>query len=269
MLKIAIAGAPGRMGRALIQAVKNHNDDNIQVVAAVHRPDSDFLGVDAGDLAGIGKIGVAVTALLEEVDFDVLIDFTLVPSTLNNLEFCQKNGKAIVIGTTGFDETQKQMIADAANNIPIVFAPNMSVGVNLCLHLLQQTTKVLGESCDIEIVETHHRHKIDAPSGTALRMGEVIAKQMGSNLADRAVYTREGNTQAREPGSIGIATVRAGDVIGDHTVLFANEGERIEITHKASSRLTFASGAVQATQWLSGRPSGLYDMSDVLGLKKL
>ncbi|MCL4135900.1 UNVERIFIED_CONTAM: hypothetical protein GTU68_001524 [Idotea baltica] len=243
------------MGRALTQAVHNAKNEGVEMTAAIHRHDSSFIGMDT----------------LESVidDFDVLIDFTLTAPTLENLEICRSNGKSIVIGTTGFDQQQKQVIADAAKSISVVFAPNMSAGVTLCLHLLRQAAQVLGEESDIEIIETHHRHKLDAPSGTALRMGEVIAEQMGSKLSDCAVYGREGISEPRDSNTIGFATVRAGDVVGDHTVLFASEGERIEITHKASNRLTFANGAVRAAKWLAERPSGLYDMADVLDLASL
>lgn len=269
MTKVAIAGAPGRMGRALIQAL-NKNEE-LELTAAVHKTDSSFAGIDSGEIAGIGKNGVLINEELESVleDFDLLIDFTLVEPTLRHLEVCQHNQKSMVIGTTGFNDQQKKIIAEAAQSLPVVFAPNMSVGVNLCLHLLRQTAEVMGDEADIEIIETHHRHKLDAPSGTALRMGEVIAEQMGQSLSDCAVYGREGISEPRDSNTIGFATVRAGDVVGDHTVLFATEGERLEITHKASNRLTFANGAVKAAKWLSTRSNGLYDMSDVLNLKSL
>lgn len=269
MTKIAITGAPGRMGRALIQAAHNFKQNEIEIAAAVHRPDSSFIGVDAGELAGIGNVGVPIVGSLNEVinDFDVLVDFTLIEPTLSHLDFCKQSNKGIVIGTTGFSNQQKQLIEDTAQSIPVVFAPNMSVGVNLCLHLLRKTAEIMGEEADIEIIETHHRHKLDAPSGTALRMGEVIAEQMGLTLDDCAVYGREGISEPRDSNTIGFATVRAGDVVGDHTVLFATEGERLEITHKASNRLTFANGAIKAANWLSAHSTGLYDMSDVLNLK--
>ena len=199
-------------------------------------------------------------------EFDVLIDFTLPEVMLKNLAFCRKAGKAMVIGTTGLDAAQKQLLAEAGKDIPIVFAANFSVGVNLSLKLLEMTARVLGDDADIEIIEAHHRHKIDAPSGTALRMGEVIADALDRDLQKVAVYGREGHTGARERETIGFATVRGGDVVGDHTVLFACEGERLEITHKASSRMTFAKGAVRAALWLDGREPGLYDMQDVLDL---
>ena len=199
--------------------------------------------------------------------FDVLVDFTRPAATLAYLALCQAAGKAMVIGTTGFSAEQKAEIALAAKRIPIVFAPNMSIGVNLCFKLLELTARVLGDSADIEIIEAHHRHKVDAPSGTALAMGQVIAKALGRDLQECAVYGRQGTTGERERSTIGFATVRAGDIVGEHTALFADVGERIEITHRATSRMTFAKGAVQAATWLAGRPPGLFDMQDVLGLR--
>jgi len=204
---------------------------------------------------------------LNTATFDVLIDFTSPESTIANVEYCRKVHKSIVIGTTGLNDDQKNILRDAAASIPIVFAPNMSVGVNLCFKLLEIAAKVLGDSVDIEIIEAHHRHKVDAPSGTALRMGEVIAQTLGRDLKKDAIYGREGKTGARDRQTIGFATVRAGDIVGDHTVLFADEGERVEITHKASSRLTFAKGAVRAALWLSNKNNGLFDMQDVLDLR--
>jgi 4-hydroxy-tetrahydrodipicolinate reductase len=212
---------------------------------------------------------VLISASVDAVsdDFDVLIDFTRPDVTLANLAVCRKAGKAMVIGTTGFSEEEKQVISEAAKDIPIVFAPNMSVGVNLCFKLLEMAARVMGDEVDIEVIEAHHRHKIDAPSGTALRMGEVIADTLGRDLKECAVYGREGQTGERERKTIGFETIRAGDIVGDHTVLFADIGERVEITHKASSRMTFASGAVRAALWLKGSKNGLFDMQDVLGLK--
>ncbi len=265
MTKIAITGAAGRMGKALLEAV--NQADKAQVSVALERPGSTVIGVDAGELAGIGKLDVAVVDEITAADtFDVFIDFTRPEVTLANLAVCRQRGSAMVIGTTGFDETQKAQITEAAQDIGIVFAPNMSVGVNLCLKLLETAAKVLGDEVDIEIIEAHHRHKVDAPSGTALRMGEVVADALGRDLKDCAVYGREGVTGERDRKTIGFETIRAGDIVGDHTVLFAGDGERVEITHKASSRMTFASGAVRAAQWLTGRKAGLYDMQDVLGL---
>jgi len=266
MTRIAITGAAGRMGRSLIEACQQ--SDGLEVSVALEHPQSTLLGSDAGDLAGIGKLGVAVGADLAAVSnaFDVLIDFTRPGSTLANLEICRQAGRRMVIGTTGFSDEQKAQIAAAAQDIAIVFAPNMSVGVNLCLKLLDTAARVLGDDVDIEVIEAHHRHKVDAPSGTALRMGEVVADALGRDLKTCAVYGREGHTGERDSKTIGFETIRAGDIVGDHTVMFAATGERIEITHKASSRMTFANGAVRAAAWLVGRESGLFDMQDVLGL---
>ena len=268
MRRIAVMGAAGRMGKTLIDAVQQRSP-LCGLTAAIVRPGSSLIGADAGDLVSLGRLGVPLSADLQAVvdDFDVLIDFTLPEVMLKNLEICRHSGKAMVIGTTGLNAAQKQLLADAGKDIPIVFAANFSVGVNLSLKLLDMAARVMGEDADIEIIEAHHRHKIDAPSGTALRMGEVIADALGRDLQKVAVYGREGHTGARERETIGFATVRGGDVVGDHTVLFATEGERLEITHKASSRMTFAKGAVRAALWLEGREPGLYDMQDVLDLR--
>jgi 4-hydroxy-tetrahydrodipicolinate reductase len=267
MQRIAVMGAAGRMGKTLIEAV--HRVDDMRLGAAVDRADSSLVGVDVGELVAQGKMGINLSGELNAVldQFDVLIDFTHPSVTLNNLAICRQAGKAMVIGTTGFSPEEKQLLVDAGKQIPIVFAANFSVGVNLCLKLLDTAARVLGDDVDIEIIEAHHRHKVDAPSGTALRMGEVVANALGRDLQKVAVYGREGQTGARERETIGFATVRAGDVVGDHTVLFAADGERVEITHKASSRMTFAKGAVRAALWLQQREPGLYDMQDVLGLK--
>lgn len=267
MLNIAVAGAAGRMGRHLIQACSQA--EGMRCSAALEHAQHSAIGSDAGELAGCGRLGVVIEADLGSVleAFDVLIDFTRPEATLASLEQCRKAGKAMVIGTTGFEEAQKAQIAEAANDIPVMLAPNMSVGVNLCLKLLDTAARALGDSVDIEIVETHHRHKVDAPSGTALRMGEVVAQALNRSLSDCAVYGREGHTGERKRSTIGFATLRAGDVIGEHTVIFADIGERVEITHKASSRMTFAKGAVRAALWLQDRHAGLYDMQDVLGLR--
>lgn len=267
MTRIAVVGAAGRMGKTLIEAC--HQAEGVELTVATEQPSSSLIGADAGEVAGIGKNGVIIAPSLDQAaqDFDVLIDFTRPEPCLAHLAWCVEYGKKMVIGTTGFDDAGKATIAKAAETIAIVFAPNMSVGVNLCLKLLDIAAKVLGDSVDIEIIEAHHRHKIDAPSGTALRMGEVVANALGRDLKEVAVYGREGITGERERPTIGFATVRAGDVVGDHTVLFADVGERVEITHKASSRMTFAKGAVRAASWLQDKPNGLYDMQDVLGLK--
>jgi len=267
MLNIAVTGAAGRMGRHLIQSCNENS--NCQLGAAIEHESSPFIGNDAGAVAGVGKLNINLVSQLSDViaDFHTLIDFTRPEVTIKNLETCVANGKNIVIGTTGFNEQQKQQIHDAAKTIGVVFAPNMSVGVNLCFKLLDIAARVLGDDVDIEVIEAHHRHKVDAPSGTALRMGEVVAQALGRNLDDCAVYGREGVTGERERKTIGFETIRAGDIVGDHTVLFADIGERVEITHKASSRMTFANGAVRAALWLQNKKCGLYDMQDVLDLR--
>ncbi len=266
MTRIAIPGAAGRMGRTLIEACQRAA--GLQLGAASERAGHALLGSDAGVLAGVGELGVALVDDLQAVvdRFDVLIDFTAPEATLRHLELCRGAGKRMVIGTTGFDATQKARIAAAAEEIAIVFAPNMSIGVNLCLKLLDTAARVLGDEVDIEIIEAHHRHKVDAPSGTALRMGEVVAAALGRDLRECAVYGREGRTGARARQTIGFETIRAGDIVGDHTVMFAAEGEIVEITHKASSRMTFASGAARAAGWVVHQRPGLYDMQAVLGL---
>lgn len=267
MTRVAIAGAAGRMGRNLVTACHQH--PQLTVSAATERPGGAFVGADAGEVAGVGNIGVPLVDDLAGVveDFDILIDFTSIEATLKHLEICRQAGRALVIGTTGFSDLQKQQITVAANDMAIVFAPNMSVGVNLCLKLLDMAARVLGDEVDIEIIEAHHRHKVDAPSGTALRMGEVVAGALGRDLKQCAVYGREGQTGERERQTIGFETIRAGDIVGEHTVMFADMGERVEITHKASSRMTFANGAARAAAWLGDQGAGLYDMQDVLGLK--
>ncbi|MDP5029131.1 MAG: 4-hydroxy-tetrahydrodipicolinate reductase [Paraglaciecola sp.] len=265
MSKIAIFGANGRMGRVLVEAIKQDAESHLS--AATVRASSSMLGTDVGELSGIGKLGVTTQADLtgSVADIDVMIDFTLPAALTDNLAFCVKHKLPIVIGTTGLNAEQKNALTLAAQSIPIVFAANYSVGVNLLLNLVRQTAKVMGQTADIEIIETHHRYKKDAPSGTAVAIGEAIADELDRDLAQCAVYGREGDTGERDQQTIGFATVRAGDVIGDHTVLFADIGERLEITHKASSRLTFAKGAVKAANWLIKQPAGLYNMADVLG----
>jgi 4-hydroxy-tetrahydrodipicolinate reductase len=268
MTRIAIAGAAGRMGRTLIEACEQAAD--LHVTVALERGDHTLLGSDAGELAGIGRTGVRLGADLAAVagDFDVLIDFTRPAATLENLEVCRRAGRRVVIGTTGFSDAGRVNIAAAAEDIAVVFSPNMSVGVNLCLRLLDTAARVLGDDVDIEIIEAHHRHKVDAPSGTALRMGEVVAAALGRDLNECAVYGRQGHTGERDTRTIGFETIRAGDIVGEHTVMFAGSGERVEITHKASSRMTFARGAVRAAAWAMGKDNGLYDMEDVLGLSR-
>jgi 4-hydroxy-tetrahydrodipicolinate reductase len=265
-IKIAIAGSNGRMGRTLLENV--FQSDDLALHAALEHISNAYLGKDAGDLFGTAcgvKISADVAAALQGAD--VLIDFTRPEGTLHHLEICRKLGVDMVIGTTGFNAQQKAQLGAAAQHIGIVFAPNMSVGVNLVFKLLETASRVLAHGYDIEIIEAHHRHKVDAPSGTALGMGEVVARTLGRDLAQCAVYGREGVTGERDPSTIGFATVRGGDIVGDHTVLFAGTGERIEITHKASSRATFALGALRAARFLKEHPAGMYDMQDVLGLK--
>lgn len=265
-IKIGVCGAAGRMGKTILEVC--NEIDNIKVAAAIEYKGSSMIGIDAGEQAGIGRIGVAITDDIAKVadQFDVLIDFTIASSLTENIEKCHAAGKRMVIGTTGLDDEQKELINKVAEDIAIVFAPNMSIGVNLCLKLLEMAAQVIGEESDIEIIEAHHRHKKDAPSGTALRMGEVIADTLGRNLKECAVYGREGVTGERDKNTIGFETIRAGDIVGEHTVMFASAGERVEITHKATSRKTFASGAVRAAQWLADKDEGLFDMQDVLGI---
>ncbi len=269
VIRIAIAGAAGRMGRNLVKAT--HNNPDAQVGAGSERPGSSLVGVDIGELCGEGKFDVVMTDDLAKdiAHFDVIIDFTAPVSTLANIELCKQHGKSIVIGTTGFTEEERDVIDQAAKEIPVVMAPNYSVGVNLVFKLLEKAAKVMGDYCDIEVVEAHHRHKVDAPSGTAIGMGESIAGAMGNKLSDVAVYAREGITGERTKDEIGFATIRAGDIIGEHTAMFADIGERVEITHKATDRMTFANGAVKAAVWLAEKPSGFYTMTDVLGLNEL
>lgn len=265
--RIAVTGAGGRMGKTLIEAVNLASQ--AQLVAAIERPESSLVGTDAGELAGIGRIDVPVVGDINLIasEFDVLIDFTAPAATLANAKTCASLGKGIVIGTTGFSNAQKEELLAIPSQIPVCMAANFSTGVNVCLKLLEMAARALGDDVDIEIYEAHHRHKVDAPSGTALRMGEVVAATLGRNIDKVAVYGREGQTGARARDTIGFATVRGGDVVGDHTVMFMAEGERVEITHKASSRMSFARGAVRAAAWLNGKPPGLYDMQDVLGLR--
>ena len=265
-VRIGITGAAGRMGRTLVEAISLA--EGLTLTAAIERPESTLLGADAGELAGQGKNGVAVVDSLAAVidDIDVLIDFSVPAATLANLALCTANNTAIVIGTTGFTAEQQGEIDKAAGVIAICKASNFSTGVNLCFKLLDMAARVLGDDVDIEVYEAHHRHKIDAPSGTALSMGKVVADALGRDLDKVAVYGREGQTGARARDTIGFATVRAGDIVGDHTVTFAADGERVEITHKASSRMSFARGAVRAAGWLKAQGAGLYDMQDVLGL---
>ena len=265
VLRVAVAGASGRMGRMLIEALRA--SDDMVLAGALDVAASPAIGSDATAFLGHAS-GVAITADLRTglKDADVLIDFTRPEGTLAHLALCCELGVKAVIGTTGFTEPQKAEIAACAQRTAIVMAPNMSVGVNVTLKLLQMAAKAMATGYDIEIIEAHHRHKVDAPSGTALKMGEVIAEAMGRDLKECAVYAREGVTGERDPSSIGFATIRGGDIVGDHTVLFAGIGERIEITHKSSSRATYAQGSLRAVRFLADRKTGMFDMFDVLGL---
>ena len=265
-MKIAVAGASGRMGHMLIETIQGADDTVL--AGALDVPGSPSLGADAA--AFLGKpAGVAIESDLAKglANAELLIDFTRPEGTLKHLEYCAAHGIKMVIGTTGFDDEGKKAIAAAAERTAIMFAPNMSVGVNVTMKLLELAAKSFSHGYDIEIIEAHHRHKVDAPSGTALKMGEVIADALGRNLQDVAVYAREGVTGERDPSSIGFATIRGGDIIGDHTVLFAGIGERIEISHKSSSRVSYAHGSLRAARFLATKKTGLYDMQDVLGLK--
>ena len=263
--RVAVAGASGRMGRMLIEAVRASGD--CVLAGALDVPSSPAIGSDATAFLGVAS-GVPITADLRQglQNAEVLIDFTRPEGTLAHLAICRELGVQAVIGTTGFTDAQKAEIAAHAQRTAIVMAPNMSVGVNVTLKLLEMAAKALSTGYDIEIIEAHHRHKVDAPSGTALKMGEVIAGALGRDLKDCAVYAREGVTGERDPSSIGFATIRGGDIVGDHTVLFAGTGERIEITHKPSSRATYAQGSLRAVRFLRGKPHGMFDMFDVLGL---
>jgi len=264
-IKLAIAGAGGRMGRMLIEAALA--DPAMEVAVALDRADSLELGRDCGDFLG-RRTGVAIVADLRHLaDADVLIDFTRPEGTAAHLQACLQSGIRMVIGTTGFDDAGKAAIRAAAESIGIVFSPNMSVGVNATFRLLEVAAAVLASGYDVEVIEAHHRHKIDAPSGTALKMGEVIAGAQGKTLKELAVYAREGVTGERRAGTIGFAAVRGGDIVGDHTVLFAGTGERIEITHRATSRMPYALGSMRAARFVAGQPRGLFDMHDVLGLR--
>jgi 4-hydroxy-tetrahydrodipicolinate reductase len=266
--RIGINGAAGRMGRTLVEAIALAGAE-LELTAAVEQPQSNFLGADCGELAGLGRNGVPVVEALADVidQIDVLIDFSVPAATLANVAECVKHHVAMVIGTTGFTPDQQTRIEQASTQVAICKASNFSTGVNLCFQLLDMAARVLGDEVDIEVYEAHHRHKIDAPSGTALSMGQVVANALGRDLGKVAVYGREGQTGVRSRETIGFATVCAGDIVGDHTVTFAADGERVEITHKASSRMSFARGAVRAASWLAGREAGMYDMQDVLGLK--
>lgn len=264
-VKVAIAGSSGKMGRMLIEALQETPD--LRLAVALDRSDSPDIGRDCGEFLG-RRTGVTVGADLSRLESaDVLIDFTRPVATLAHVQACLRHRVGMVIGTTGFDAEGRQAIEAAARSIPIVFAPNMSVGVNVTFKLLEVAARILASGYDIEVIEAHHRQKVDAPSGTALKMGEVIAAAQGRTLADVAIFARHGETGVRKDGSIGFAAVRGGDIVGDHTVLFAGTGERIEITHRSASRMTYAVGALRAARFLADRQQGLFDMHDVLGLR--
>lgn len=265
--RVGVCGAAGRMGKTILEVCDD--TEEVEICAAIEHGESPMIGTDAGEQAGLGKLGVIITDDILSVadDFDVLIDFTFAASVPGNVEKCRTANKKMVIGTTGLSNEQRDMIDKASADIAIVFAPNMSIGVNLCFKLLEQVANVIGNDADIEIIEAHHREKKDAPSGTSLRMGEVIASALGRDLKNCAVYGREGHTGIRDKSTIGFETIRAGDIVGEHTVMFATTGERVEISHKATSRKTFASGAVRAALWVADKNAGLYDMQNVLGLK--
>ncbi|WP_130470766.1 4-hydroxy-tetrahydrodipicolinate reductase [Candidatus Magnetaquicoccus inordinatus] len=269
MIEIGIIGVGGRMGRMLVQAI-SEKSQQCRLVAASEHPNSPFIGKDAGELAGVGTLGVPIVSDTGRLFATgrVIIDFTRPDVTLSHLGQAERVGSLLVIGTTGFNEKERARIATAAQQIPIVLAPNFSVGINLLMRVVAEMAPILEDSFDIEIIEAHHRHKVDAPSGTALGLGRAIAGALGRDLQEVAVYGREGITGERERSTIGFATVRGGDIVGDHTVLFAGEGERLEVTHRASSRMTFAKGAIRAAIWLAGRGAGLYDMSDVLNFDR-
>lgn len=265
-IRYVIAGSSGRMGRTLIEAVLQ--DEGATLAAALEHAGSPFLGKDAGELIG-ASCGVKITADVDAAlsAADCLIDFTRPEGTLLHLDACRRHRISIVIGTTGFTLAGKESIVAAAREIPVIFAPNMAVGVNAVFKLLDVAARILNAGYDVEVIEAHHRHKVDAPSGTALRMGEVVAKALERDLEECAVYGREGHTGERPPTQIGFSTIRGGDIVGDHTVLFAGAGERIEITHKSASRMPYALGALRAGRFMQGKTSGLFDMQDVLGLK--
>lgn len=265
-MRIAIAGASGRMGRMLIEATLR--DESAQLVAALDRADSPAIGEDATAFLG-SRSDVLISSDLDSAlaGADFLIDFTRPDATLTHLDACLQHRVKMIIGTTGFNETQRARLTEASRDVAIVFAPNMAVGVNAVFRLLDVAARILNSGYDVEVIEAHHRMKVDAPSGTALRMGEVVADALGRSLADCAIYGREGHTGERQDTTIGFSTIRGGDIVGDHTVLFAGIGERIEITHKSASRMPYALGSLRAAHWLADRDSGLYDMQDVLGLR--
>ena len=268
MTNIAITGAAGRMGKTLVAAI--HANPGIRLTAAIERPGISVIGADAGEIAGVGTLGIRITDNLatSSHEFDVLIDFTTAAATVEHLEVCAGSGKKIVIGTTGLNESQSERLGELARRIPVVYAPNYSVGVNVTFKLIEIAASIFGDDVDIEITEAHHRNKVDAPSGTALKMGSIVAGVLGRDLGKVAVYSREGITGERPADTIGFTTIRAGDIVGEHSVMFAGTGERLEITHRAQSRSNFAEGAIRSAIWVLNQEPGLYDMQDVLGLSK-
>ena len=266
IIKVGVIGAGGRMGRMLIEATQDNPQTTLS--AAIERQGSSLVGADAGEVAAIGRLEIQIVDDLKAVisDIDVLIDFSLPAATEQNMQVCAEHNVAMVIGTTGFNEQQEQVLATASEQVAIVYAGNYSTGVNLSLKLLGLAAKAFGIDADVEIIEAHHKHKIDAPSGTAYMMAEAVAEARGQNLKDVAIYGREGQTGAREAGTIGIHAIRGGEIIGDHTVMFIADGEVVEITHRARARMTFAAGAVRAATWIVQQPIGQYNMQDVLGL---
>lgn len=267
-IKVGVIGAGGRMGRMLIEAVNDNPQTTLN--AAIERQGSSLVGADAGEVAAIGHLNVQIVDDLQAVvdDIDVLIDFSLPDATEKNMQVCAEHNVAMVIGTTGFNEQQEQVLEKASEKIAIVYAGNYSTGVNLSLKLLEMAAKAFGTEADVEVIEAHHKHKIDAPSGTAYMMAEAVADARGQNLKDVAVYGREGQTGEREAGTIGIHAIRGGEIIGDHTVMFIADGEVVEITHRARARMTFAAGAVRAATWVIQQEVGQYNMQDVLGLNE-
>ena len=265
-INVGVIGAGGRMGCMLIEAVQDNPQTTLN--AAIERQGSSLVGADAGEVAAIGRLEVQIVDDLKAVinDIDVLIDFSLPDATEQNMQICAANKVAMVIGTTGFNEQQEQVLKEASKQIAIVYAGNYSTGVNLSLKLLAMAAKAFGNDADVEVIEAHHKHKIDAPSGTAYMMAEAVAEARGQNLKDVAIYGREGQTGEREAGSIGIHAIRGGEIIGDHTVMFIADGEVVEITHRARARMTFAAGAVRAATWVIKQEVGQYNMQDVLGL---
>lgn len=266
IINVGVIGAGGRMGRMLVEAVQQNPQTTL--TAAIERQGSSLVGADAGEVAAVGRLDVQIVDDLQSVinKIDVLIDFSLPDATEQNMQVCAAHNVAMVIGTTGFNEQQEQVLATASEQVAIVYAGNYSTGVNLSLKLLGMAAKAFGTDADVEVIEAHHKHKIDAPSGTAYMMAEAVAEARGQNLKDVAVYGREGQTGAREAGTIGIHAIRGGEIIGDHTVMFIADGEVVEITHRARARMTFAAGAVRAATWIVQQSAGQYNMQDVLGL---